>query len=129
MRLEHVAFNVPDAPAMAEWYVAHLGMRIARSIPDPPYIHFLADSSGQSLLEIYSDPLGEYVDYAAYHPVTFHLAFAVDDMEATRRRLAAAGGTLDGDVYETPAGDRLAFVRDPWGYAVQLVQRQSPLLD
>ncbi len=129
MRLEHVAFNVPDAAALAEWYVAHLGMRVARSIPDPPYIHFLADSSGHSLLEIYSDPLGEYVKYADYHPVTFHLAFAVDDMEATRRRLATAGGTLDGDVYETPAGDKLAFVRDPWGYAVQLVQRQSPILD
>lgn len=129
MRLEHVAFNVPDAPALAEWYVAHLGMRVARSIPEPPYIHFLADSSGHSLLEIYSDPQGEYVKYADYHPVTFHLAFAVDDMEATRRRLVAAGGRLDGDVYETPAGDKLAFVRDPWGYAVQLVQRQRPILD
>ena len=129
MRLEHVAFNVPDAAALAEWYVAHLGMRVARSIPEPPYIHFLADSSGHSLLEIYSDPQGEYVKYADYHPVTFHLAFAVDNMEATRRRLVAAGGRLDGDVYETPAGDKLAFVRDPWGYAVQLVQRQSPILD
>ena len=129
MRLEHVAFNVADAPALADWYVANLGMTVARSLPDPPYIHFLADSAGKSLIEIYSDPLGEYVKYADYHPVTFHLAFAVDDMEATRQRLVAAGAALAGDVYETPAGDKLAFVRDPWGHAVQLVQRQIPMMD
>ena len=129
MRLEHVAFNVADAPALADWYVANLGMTIARSLPDPPYIRFLADSAGKSLIEIYSDPLGEYVKYADYHPVTFHLAFAVDDMEATRQRLVAAGAALDGDVCETPAGDKLAFVRDPWGCAVQLVQRQTPMID
>ena len=129
MRLEHVAFNVQDAPALADWYVAHLGMTIARSFSEPPYIRFLADSSGKTLLEVYSNPLGEYVKYADYHPVTFHLAFAVDDMEAARQRLAAAGGTLDGDIDETPAGDKLAFVRDPWGYAIQLVQRQTPIMD
>ncbi len=129
MRLEHVAFNVTDVRALAAWYVANLDMKIARSFSEPPYIHFLVDSSGKSLVEVYSDPLGEYVKYADYHPVTFHLAFAADDMEATRRRLVAAGGKMDGDINQTPAGDRLAFVRDPWGYVIQLVQRQSPMID
>ena len=129
MRIEHVAFNVPDSRALADWYVAHLGMTIVRSFPDPPYIRFLADSSGQTLLEVYSNPLGEYVEYGKFHPVTFHVAFTVDDMEGTRKRLEEAGGKIDGDVDETPSGDRLAFVRDPWGNAIQLVQRQMPLMD
>src|SRR4051812_34648672 len=43
LNLEHVACNVADPPAMAAWYVEHLGMRIVRQSSDPPQIHFLAD--------------------------------------------------------------------------------------
>ena len=127
MRIEHVAFNVKDSRALADWYVAHLGMTIIRSFEEPPYIRFLGDSDNQTLLEVYSNPIGEYVEYGSFHPVTFHIAFTVEDMEATRERLVEAGGTLDGDIDETPNGDRLAFVRDPWGNSVQLVQRKTPM--
>ena len=30
MRIEHVAFNVPDPLAMARWYVEHLGFEVKR---------------------------------------------------------------------------------------------------
>ena len=129
MRLEHIAFNVADSAAVAAWYVEHLDMRIARVFDEPPYIHFLADSAGKSLIEIYSNPQGEIIDYRRHHAVTFHLAFAVDDMDAARERLAAAGATLDGDVDNRANGDRLAFLRDPWGVAIQLVERVQPMID
>ena len=129
MRLEHIAFNVSDPAGLADWYVANLDMQIVRSVADPPYIHFLADSAGKSLIEIYSNPLGAIIEYADHHPVTFHLAFAVDEMEATRQRLVAAGATLDGDIDTTPGGDRLAFLRDPWGYTIQLVERKQSMID
>lgn len=129
MRLEHIAFNVADSAAVAAWYEEHLDMRIVRAFAEPPYIHFLADSAGKSLIEIYSNPLGEFIDYRGHHAVTFHLAFAVDDMDATRERLVAAGATLDGDIDNRANGDRLAFLRDPWGIAIQLVQRVQPMLD
>jgi len=129
MRLEHVAFNVKDSRALANWYAEHMDMEIIRSFDEPPYIRFLADSTRQTVLEVYSNPVGEYVEYEKYHPVTFHLAFVVDDMEETRQRLVEAGGTLDGDIDNTPAGDSLAFVRDPWGYTIQLVQRKTPMME
>ena len=47
LNVEHVACNVSDPAAMAAWYVEHLGMRIVRRVPTPPYIHFLADASGR----------------------------------------------------------------------------------
>lgn len=129
MRLEHIAFNVADSAAVAAWYAENLDMRIVRAFDEPPYIHFLADSAGKSLIEIYSNPLGEAIDYRAHHAVTFHLAFAVDDMDAARERLVAAGATLDGDIDNRANGDRLAFLRDPWGTAIQLVQRVQPMID
>lgn len=129
MRLEHIAFNVADSAAVAAWYAENLDMRIVRAFDEPPYIHFLADSAGKSLIEIYSNPLGEVIDYGQHHAVTFHLAFAVENMDATRERLVAAGATLDGDIDNRANGDRLAFLRDPWGTAIQLVQRVQPMID
>ena len=129
MRLEHIAFNVADPAELASWYVANFGMKIVRSFDEPPFIHFLADSAGKSLIEIYSNPLGEVIDYAARHAVTFHLAFAVDDIEAERQRLVAAGAALDGDIDHRANGDKLAFLRDPWGYTIQLVQRVNRMIE
>ncbi len=129
MRLEHIAFNVADPAALAAWYCENLDMQIVRSFAEPPYIHFLADSAGKSMIEIYSNPLGAFIDYAEHHAVAFHLAFSVADMDAARQRLVAAGAVLDGDIDNRANGDRLAFLRDPWGYTIQLVQRQTNMID
>ena len=129
MRLEHIAFNVQDVKALAAWYVANLDMTLVREITEPPYMHFLADSAAKSMIEVYSNPAGEFLEYASYHPVTFHLAFSVDDLEATRARLLTAGARQDGETNVTALGDRLAFLRDPWGHTIQLVQRTTPMLD
>lgn len=129
MRLEHIAFNVEEPAVVAAWYCKHFDMKVMRSFAEPPYIHFLADSAGKSLIEIYSNPLASFINYGEHHPVTFHLAFAVDDMDATRQRLVAAGATLEGEVDNRANGDKLAFLRDPWGYAIQLVQRTARMID
>ena len=128
MRLEHVALNVPDPDAQAAWYVQHLGMRIARHAPVPNRTHFLADSAGQSVVEVYRNPAAPVPDYAEIAPLVLHLAFLTDDIEAESARLIAAGAAAAGPIDTTPAGDRLAFLRDPWQVTIQLVQRQSPLL-
>ncbi|MGB0389463.1 MAG: VOC family protein [Ardenticatenaceae bacterium] len=130
MKLEHIGVNVTDPRALAQWYVEHLGLRIVRADSHPPYITFLAGDHGKTMIEVYSNPVGEYVDYGSMHPVTFHIAFALEDgedMAAERERLINAGGTPAGDMPITPSGDRLTFVRDPWGNTIQLVQRGQPL--
>jgi len=54
-----------------------------------------------------------------------HVAFMVD---AVRRKLIAAGATPVGEVTTTPAGDKLAMLRDPWGLAIQFLRRADPML-
>ncbi len=123
MKLEHFAINVTEPQALAHWYADHLGLRIVRADSKPPYITFLAGDHGETMIEVYSNPLGEYVDYGTMHPVTFHIAFTVEDMAAERERLINAGASAAGDIFTMPTGDELAFVRDPWGNAIQLVKR------
>lgn len=128
MNIEHIAINVADPPAMARWYVDHLGMRIVRNLGTQTFTHFLADESSRVVLEIYHHAAAGVPDYFAMNPLVLHVAFAVADMNATRERLLAAGATAAGDVAVTPAGDELAMLRDPWGVPLQLVRRVSPLL-
>lgn len=127
MILEHIALNISDPAAAAAWYAEHLEMRIVVANDEAPYIHFLADDKG-SMIELYSNPAGAVPDYAAMSPFTLHLSFAVDDIAQVHQRLLEAGASAEGVVSTTPAGDLLAFLRDPWGMPLQLVWRRTPLL-
>ncbi len=54
-----------------------------------------------------------------------HLAVSVDDLDAERARMDAAG-LAPGDVKELVNGDfraRYFFIRDPDGYAIEVLQR------
>jgi glyoxylase I family protein len=128
MRLEHVAINVADPDAMATWYVANLGMQIVRHAPTPNRTYFLADSHGQSVIEIYCNPAAAVPDYPAIAPLMLHFAFNTSDIEADAARLIAAGAQAYAPIEQTPAGDRLQFLRDPWHVTIQLAQRQKALL-
>ena len=125
MKFEHLALNVPDARAMAHWYVEHLGLTVLRALEAAPFTHFLADDTGRVFLEIYSNPAAPYPDYAAAHPLVFHVAFFAPDAGAMQAKLVAAGAKPFSDDRQADGG-RLIFVRDPWGVTVQLCQRAKP---
>ena len=127
MKIEHMAFDVADPAATAAWYVENLGFALVRRRGAPNHAHFLADSTGQVLIEIYNNPAVQVPDYPAMDPLILHLAFTVDDVKGVRGRLLAAGATAAGEVACTPDGDELAMLRDPWGFPVQLVKRAAPM--
>lgn len=127
MKFEHFAINVKEPQAIAQWFAEHLDMKIVRADDTPPHITFIQDPTGGVLIEMYDNPAGEFPDFAVMHPLTFHIAFMVDDMEADMARLVAAGAAVALEPLAQPNGDILAFLRDPWGNAVQLVQRVVPL--
>ena len=127
MKLEHVALLVADPVAVAAWYETHLGMRVVRTGDAPGHARFLADDAGASVLEIYAGTL-PVPDYGAMDPALLHVAFAAEDVGATRARLIAAGAVPVGEVVVTPTGDAFAMLRDPWGLALQLARRGHPLV-
>ena len=127
MKIEHIGFNVREPVEMAKWLVTHLGMRIVRKHGPPTHAHFLAGDAGE-MVEVYHNPKATVPDYAAASSLVMHLAFVVDDMQATRQRLVKAGATLEGDIAFNDEGDELAMVRDPWGFPVQLVKRAKPMV-
>jgi catechol 2,3-dioxygenase-like lactoylglutathione lyase family enzyme len=128
MKIEHTAYQVADATAVARWYVDHLNMTIKRSMDASPFAHFVADRGDSVMLEFYSNPAIETPNYFELHPLVFHLAFYADDVAGTRARLLAAGATAEGEITRTAGGDEMCLLRDPWGLPLQLVRRQAPMI-
>jgi|SaaInlStandDraft_1057018.scaffolds.fasta_scaffold10921_3 catechol 2,3-dioxygenase-like lactoylglutathione lyase family enzyme len=125
MRIEHLAFNVKEAPAMISWYQEHLGMPIHFKSESPVYVAFLGEAPG--IMEIYNNPEKPYLDFKSLHQSAFHLAFVSLDLKADIERLEKAGATLidddgmDKDGYGTP------FLRCPFGLPIQLCRRRTPI--
>ncbi len=78
-----------------------------------PYTHFLADQTGQVVMEIYSNRQALIPEYATQHPLCFHFAFAVTDAEAEKKRLLKAGAALFEDLHED--GSTLSCCAIPGG--------------
>jgi catechol 2,3-dioxygenase-like lactoylglutathione lyase family enzyme len=125
MKFEHFGLNVPDARASARWWTEHLGLTVARSRPDEPYTSFLADETGRTVVEFYTNTSVDIPNYPALPPLNFHAAFVAPDARSTRARLEAAGATLFKEE-PFPDGTVLIMMRDPWGVPIQFCQRAKP---
>ncbi len=127
MKIEHIAFNVAHPVEMARWYENNLQLTTVINMEVSPFTHFLADDSGNVMIEIYNNPPDQVPDYAAMNPLICHLAFASDHIDDDKSRLIAAGAMLVDEV-KLSDGTHLAMMRDPWGLAIQLCKRAKPML-
>ncbi len=128
MRIEHAGLQVQDPAAMADWYTKNLGFNCRRSADAPVPVRFIADEGGRVMLEVYHNPAIGVPDYAAMNPLFLHVAFVCEDVEGTARRLVDAGAALVSGPETKQNGDELAMLRDPWGLAIQLCRRASPMV-
>jgi glyoxylase I family protein len=127
MKIEHVALQVADPVAMAEWYVANLGFTVKRAVESPFCARYLADGDGAVMLELYRNPQVLVPQYRTMDPAILHIAWLCDDLEATIARLTRAGAVLVTGPLAL-GDDRLATLRDPWGLAIQFVTRKTRLV-
>ncbi|RDV15306.1 VOC family protein [Pontibacter diazotrophicus] len=127
MKLEHFALNVEAPVAMAEWYVTHLGLKVVKQLKEPPYMTFLADDSDRIMIEIYLNPADEVPPYRDMNPLLVHLAFVSEDPALDKERLEKAGASVVSD-QRLEDGSHLVMLRDPWGLALQLCKRGTPML-
>ena len=128
MKIEHFAYQVEHTKEVAAWYCEHLNFQIKRAEEVPNPVCFMADETGQVMLEVYTNPQVSTPDYRSMHPLLLHIAFCCEDIEETAQRLVAAGATLFSGPEALPNEDELAMLRDPWGLAIQLCKRAQPMV-
>jgi glyoxylase I family protein len=121
--LEHFAIYAADTPALKDFYVEALGLRVIVTGDGTPPGYFLADDAGMAL-EIIGRPEGEP---AVNQRWVCHLAFRVDDYAATHAALERRGIVFESDTAVDNAALKTAFFKDPEGNRCQIVWRNPPL--
>jgi len=128
MRLLHTMLRVGNLERSLTFYTEVLGMRLLRRKDYPEGRFTLAfvgygDESDTAVLE-----LTHNWDTSSYEIGTGygHIALGVDDIQATCEAMAAKGGRVVRPPGAMKHGTTvIAFVEDPDGYKVELIQRAS----
>ena len=130
-RIHHVAYRCHDAKQTVEWYRQHLDMDFVLAIaedrvpstqaPDP-YMHVFLDAGGGNVLAFFELPNSPAMGRDANTPDWVqHIAFkvgSVDELEATKARLEAAGIAVVGPTEHTIFKSIYFF--DPNGHRLEL---------
>jgi lactoylglutathione lyase len=126
MTFSHVSIRASDMDRSISFFRDLLGMKLNRRRPIPKNraeIAFLKDPGGEFSLELthYDDQV-EF-QQAEYMKRTFdHLAFHVNDLRALVAQVKEAGYTVTDDPFELSPGHWLAFIEDPDGTLIELIQ-------
>jgi len=128
MRLLHTMLRVGDLEASLKFYCELLGMKLLRQKDYPGGKFTLAfvgygDESDHTVLELtYNWGTEKYDLGNAYG----HIAIGVDDIYATCEQIKARGGKVVREPGPMKHGSTvIAFVEDPDGYKVELIQLSS----
>ena len=122
MELIHTCYRIGDIDRSVRFYEA-LGFEELRRMPirDEAINVFMGLPGDGARLELtYNHGVTEYDLGTGYN----HIAISADDLDATLARLAEHGIEPEKPPYSVrEGGSRIAFVRDPDGYRVELIER------
>lgn len=126
--LLHTMLRVGDLQRSINFYTKVLGMNLLRTTERPSQKYSLAfvgfgkgNTDGQAEIELtYNHGVNSYELGTAYG----HIAIGVPDAYTACERIKAAGGNVTREAGPVAGGDTIiAFVTDPDGYKIELIQR------
>ncbi|MBY0492602.1 MAG: VOC family protein [Cyanobacteria bacterium] len=109
---DHIHLNVPDPAVASVWYEKNIpgGRRITEAPDRIMYgstrLMFLRSATAKP-------SAGSAID---------HIGFSVADLDAKMKEWEAAGITVTTPVRDVPKLFKLAFLEDPWGTRIEVVQ-------
>ncbi|MBI3969741.1 MAG: VOC family protein [Chloroflexi bacterium] len=130
VRFGHVAFRVRDLEASIRWYEAAFGARTAfrgRRESGETQLVYLEIARGQ-FVELF--PEGKNAIEVPPEPIGYaHTCLLVDDLDGALEHLAGLGVTPINPPRTGMAGQRLAFIADPDGNRIELMEipPESPI--
>ena len=108
---DHIHLNVPDPAAAANWYEKNFG---GRRITEAPNRLMYGSTRFMFLKKADAQPSsGSAID---------HVGFSVADLDAKMKEFEANGVKIVTPARDIPGLFKLAFVEDPWGTRIEVVQ-------
>lgn len=123
MKFLHAMIRVKDIDKSIEFYTKLLDMNLVRTIKlDDCVLYFLSDNDGQTQIELtanFENPENGYENGNAFG----HFAFEVESMDEFTQKLASMGYEyLYEPFYMEEAGSTIAFIKDPDGNEIELIE-------
>jgi lactoylglutathione lyase len=126
MRILHTMLRVGDLQRSIDFYTKVLGMTLLRTSENPEYKYTLAfvgygTNPDHAELELtYNWGVDKYDMGSAYG----HIAISAEDIYKTCDQVRAAGGNITREPGPVKGGTTvIAFITDPDGYKVELIER------
>jgi len=130
MRILHTMLRVGNLQRSIDFYTQVLGMNLLRQVDMPEQRYTVAflgfgrgNADGGAEIELTYN-----YGVASYEPGTAfgHIALGTPDVAATCAAIRAAGGNVIRDAGPLKGGTTvIAFVTDPDGYKIELIQRDA----
>lgn len=128
MRIMHTMLRVGDLERSIEFYTNILGMSLIRTSDNKEYNYTLAflgyeDERHNAVIELtYNWGVNEYELGNAFG----HIAIEVEDIYSTCETIKASGAIITREPGPVQGGTtEIAFLKDPDGYAIELIQKRS----
>nr|WP_315596777.1 lactoylglutathione lyase [uncultured Cupriavidus sp.] len=128
MRLLHTMLRVGDYQRSIDFYTRVLGMQLLRESDNPEYKYRLAfvgygPETETAVIELtYNYGVDQYDLGTAYG----HIALEVPNAAEACERIRTAGGKVSREAGPVKGGTTvIAFVEDPDGYKIELIERHS----
>ena len=124
-RLLHTMLRVGNMAKSVDFYVNVLGMKVLRSTDRPEQKYSLTfvgygSEATDAVIELTYNYNVEAYDLGTAFG---HIAISVPDVAASCAAIAAAGGVVTRPAGPVKGGTTIiAFVKDPDGYAIELIQ-------
>lgn len=129
MRVLHTMLRVGDLDRSIDFYTHVLGMELLRKTDRPDQRYTLAfvgygDEDSGAVLELtYNYDVDRYDVGTGYG----HVAIEVDSAKGACDAVRAKGGRVTRDAGPVKGGSTIiAFVEDPDGYKIELIEKGSP---
>lgn len=128
MRILHTMLRVGDLDRSISFYQDVLGMRLLRRSDNEQYQYTLAfmgydDMANSTVLELtYNWGVASYDLGGAFG----HIAIEVDNVYTACEKIKSLGGVISREPGPVKGGTtEIAFVKDPDGYAIELIQAKE----
>ncbi len=132
MRLLHTMLRVGDLQRAIDFYTQALGMTLLRTTRRPEQKYDLAfvgygSNPAQAEIELtYNSGVGSYEMGTAFGHLAIGVSDAAATCEAVRAKAATLGGAVTREAGPVKGGTTvIAFVTDPDGYKIELIERDA----
>ena len=114
--INHITYNVKDKDAALKWYQEILGLKQIPKMVNSDHLYWLQLPSG-AMVHIIENP-------DAPSAPSHHTAFEVDEIEAARNAVMAAGVEVT-EIQTRNDGQKACYLNDPDGNRIELCTKSG----